>query len=745
MPRPTNATYDKKSIMSVSSIAAKLGKHEKIRIPIFIQLMHVFVGDDSKESPATFVSKYTSAFRSMSSKIGSASTASRASAVGKSIDTQSLATAFTTANTSIGMLAQMNSTRIDDNKENQEGHRKNSSAETELASEFSHFVGDLSSGASSYDSSFKAISPTREPPVPTNHKRGGLEEPLPTTNMKRMRSPQSTASGTMAQLRVPDAFVKRTDATSPNKGSPMKSHEEFHQRAESHAEIYNEGGREFTAMPHRSPMNGSKFSLPNYGLRNNARALSQSPTAHPVRSSSQLSTNSEFSQNDGKFPLKANKNQLTWECVKLQKSISKSFVVKNTAHKRLTVKMYVTGPGFQIATGLQEQGPLVLQGNECRTISVIFCPTVIGKAIGKVTFKPSKGWPDETERSIQLYGYGGHTTLQLQGIERGPVGVSFLKMGETCSIRSTTLQRVFFIYNKGPLNGMATISVKPKTNQYIHETHIQIEPSKCIIKPDSSVKITVAYKLRRKDLEKLSQKSCEVLTVATLEVIIGADPNRQRISTILTRSPSIPPPYRSLDFLVKDFPHDAAEDFDDFCENLDNIADLFNCFKTSDIALTINRTMLDETRDTCTDLSGIEESFFFRTLVDESVNAESNAPRSHHDMGSRQMGGMDKTWSVYPQRLNMDQMENNRKQLTIRNDFNKPQTFQVESNFRHLFIFSPESGLVNAGNDCKIDIQVKKNMYIPSDVKITILIESDSIEIPVTVRPAPPPYNMNYK
>lgn len=726
--------------MSVSSIAAKLGKQEaqghQFRFSIFISMFDTFIGDDSKDSPATFVSKYTNALRLMSSKIAATSSASSLSAVGKSTDAE---TVFTTANSSIGMLAQMNSTRIEDeDKENKEGQHRNSSADTEVASEFSHYVGDLSSAASAYDSSFKELSPRRKAPAPTTNKRVGLDEPRPQTNLKRMRSPQPTTSIQNAQVHSPEANVKRSDDTSPPRGSPMRTNGEFHKRAESNAEIQN-GEREFIAVPHRSPMDGSKFSLPNYGLRNAARALSQSPTAYPIRSSSQLSTNSEYSQNDGKFPLKANKHELTWECVKLQKSVTKQFVVKNTAHKRLTVKLYVTGPGFQIATGLLDQGPLVLQGNECRTVNVIFCPTVIGKAIGKVTFKPSKGWSDDIERSISLYGYGGNTTLQLQGIERGPIGVSFLKMGETNSIRSTTLQRVFYVYNKGPLNGMATISIKPKTNQYIHDTHIQIEPSKCVIKPDSSVKVTVTYKLRRKDLEKLTHKSCDVLTVATLEVIIGADPNRQRIATILTRCPNIPAPYRSLEFLVKDFAND--EDFSDFGEKLDNIAELFNCFKTTDIALTINRTTLDETRDTCTDLSGIEESLMFRTLVDERVDTESQPYRLHSDLGSNHHN---ETWSVYPKRLIMDQMENDRKQLTIRNDFNKPQTFQVETNFRRLFTFTPVSGLVGPGKECKVDVQLKTDSYVPSDVKITVFIETDSIEIPVVVRPAPPPY-MSYK
>lgn len=694
------------------------------------------IDDDSKESPATFVSNYSNALRAMAAKNGTVSSIS--SNAGRSIDVQSTASAFTTANTSLGMLAQMNSTRIDDDKENKSG--PNSSAETESASEFSDYVGDISSAANGYESSFNGQR--RELEKPSSNKRVDLAESRPAANMKRMRSPQPTTSETTTHLRVPDPFIKRSDKT-PLASAPVRTSPKKTNAAESHVEAPNVVEREFAAVLHRSPMGSPKYSLPNYGLRNQTRGLSQSPSAYPIRSNSQLSTNSEFSQNDGRFPLKANKSQMTWECVKLQKSVSKSFVVKNIAEKRLTVKLYVTGPGFQIATGLQDQGPLVLQGNECRTISVIFCPTVIGKAIGKVTFKPSKGWPDETERSISLYGYGGHTTLQLQGIERGPVGISFLKMGETSSIRSTTLQRFFVIYNKGPLNGMATITVKPKTNQYIHETHIQIEPSKCVIKPDTSVQVCVTYKLRRKDLEKLSQKSCDVLTVATLEVIIGADANRQRIAQILTRPPTFPPTYRSLEFLIKDFPQDDSEDFSNFNEGVDNIADLFNCFKTSDIALTINRTTLDETRDTCTDLSGIEESVFFRTLIDERVGSDLQPHRMQHEVNGYQQGAIEETWSVYPTRLVMDQMENCRKRLTIRNDFNKPQTFQLETNYRHLLAFSSESGLVNPGNECKIEVEMKTNIYVPADLKITVFIESDSIEVPVTVRP--PPAFMKFK
>lgn len=357
----------------------------------------------------------------------------------------------------------------------------------------------------------------------------------------------------------------------------------------------------------------AKLSLPSYGLQG-LRASYQS-SANPIdkRCNSQLSSHSEFSQQDGKFPLKSNTSELVWECVKLRKSVTKWFVIKNTSEKKLGMKIVVVGPGFQIASGI-ETDSIVLQGHECRTINVAFCPTIIGKAIGKIMFKPTKNWSEETERSVSLWAYGGSTTLQLQGIERGPVGCSFLKMGETSSITSTTLKRSFSIYNKGPLNGVATIFIKPKTNQCINESNIIIEPNKCVIRPDCSATISVSYKLRRKDLERLREPSCEVFTIGTLEVIFGSEPNRQRIATMLTRRGTIPSAYKQLEFLVNDFPVASIENFNDFREHIDNVSELFGCFKTSEIALTINRTNLDETQDA--DLSGMDESVLFRTIIE---------------------------------------------------------------------------------------------------------------------------------
>ncbi|XP_055315088.1 uncharacterized protein LOC129575454 isoform X2 [Sitodiplosis mosellana] len=475
-----------------------------------------------------------------------------------------------------------------------------------------------------------------------------------------------------------------------------------------------------------------KLSLPNYGLQG-MRTSYQNPL--DKRCNSQLSTHSEFTQHDGKFPLKSNTSELVWECVKLRKSVTKLFVIKNTSEKKLGLKIVVVGPGFQIVSGI-EADSVILQGHECRTINVAFCPTVIGKAIGKIIFKPTKNWSEETERSVCLWAYGGSTALQLQGIERGPVGSSFLKMGETSSITSTTLNRSFSIYNKGPLNGVATIFIKPKTNQCINESHILIEPNKCVIRPDCSTNITVSYKLRRKDLERIREPSCEVLTIGTLEVIFGSEPNRQRIASMLTQRGSIPSIYKQLEFLVNDFPAASIENFSDFREDIDNVSDLFGCFKTSEIALTINRTNLDETQDA--DLSGMDESVMFRTLI-EAPKPDQVATQPMVDLPNT---SNDKMWEVHPKRLSMDTRNNSRKSITVQSFFQQAQTFQVDSDYREYLNFSTTSGQIKPKGEYTICIELKKHMHIsPFSGVITIYFEKDCIEIPISVQPLPYEYS----
>lgn len=625
----------------------------------------------------------------------------------------------------------MNSTKID---ENEKQWRQATNSDTESAEDLGMTASENTLGGYS---PIKGQSPSKD--IAAKQKRFRSPNPMVDeffsqkenaeneyANKKRLprrlvQAPlDDVSSSLLNNLRIssPDRDQPTSPVQNVRKCSTDLGHRDFRKSEENR----------FYAVQNRSP-DCPKLSLPNYGIHG-PRFTHQEAVTRDKRSNSRCSTNSEFTHNDGKFPLKSNTPELVWECVKLQKSVVKSFVIKNTSEKKLSLKMGISGPGFQLSSTFGTD-LLVLQGNECRTISITFCPTVIGKAIGKVCFKPTKSWPDDIERSVFLWAYGGSTVLQLQGIERGPVGSTYLKMGETSHITTTTLKRTFSIYNKGPLNGVATIFIKQKTNRCI-ENYITIEPSKCVIRANCSATISVTYKLRRKDLDKLKEKSCEVLTVGTLEVIFGSEPNRQRIAAMLTRNGTIPLAYRQLEFLVNDFPVASVERFDDYHELItnNNVNDLFGCFKTSEIALTINRTNLDETQDV--DLSAIDESVFFRTLIE---TPKQNQP-TMKPMATGQSD--EKMCSVQPKRLNLDTGHNSRTSFTIQSFFSQTQTFQVDSDHRQFFKFSTTSSRIQPGAEFKIDIELKKDLYIPSfNGAIAVYFEKDCIEIPVNVTQVP--------
>lgn len=632
----------------------------------------------------------------------------------------------------------MNSTKID---ENEKQWRQTTSSDTDSADDLALTASENTLGGQY--SPIKDQSPPNEPvEIGTKHKRSRspfsvADDPWPQKEnagneyVNKMRLPRRLAQAPLDD--VSSSLLNDLRISSPEDRGRSNSAVQSVRKCTTELgreQIRSNEDQRFYTVQNHSP-DCTKRSLPNYGIHG-LRSNNQDAVTLDKRCNSQCSTNSEFTHHDGKFPLKANTSELVWECVKLRKNVVKSFVIKNISDKKLNLKIGVSGPGFQLSSA-NDSDSMVLQGNECRTINIAFCPTVIGKAIGKVVFKPTRSWPDEIERSVFLWAYGGSTVLQLQGLERGPIGCSYLKMGETSHITSTTLKRTFKIYNKGPLNGVATIFIKPTTNQCINENYITIEPNKCVIRPDCSKIISISYKLRRKDLEKLKEKSCEVLTIGTLEVIFGSEPNRQRIATMLTRNGKVPSMYKQLEFLVNDFPIASVERFTDYHEQINNVADIFGCFKTSEIALTINRTNLDETQDA--DLSGIDESVLFRTLIE---TPKQNQQTSQTATANQSQAANSQMWSVQPRRLTLDSECNSRTSIIIQSFFPQAQTFQVDSDFRRFFNFSTTSGQIKSGGEFKIDIELKKNMHINSfNGVIIVYIESDCIEIPINVQQTP--------
>lgn len=154
------------------------------------------------------------------------------------------------------------------------------------------------------------------------------------------------------------------------------------------------------------------------------------------------------------------------------------------------------------------------------------------------------------------------------------------------------------------------------------------------------------------------------------------------------------------------------------------------------MALTVNKNTLDETRESERDLqySGIEESLMFRTLQPDSTTSDIDFYQNDGYNNGLASFTPDGTWNVYPNSLRFDARNNTMQTISIRNNFSKPQTFQLDSNAMALFSFSQNSGRIEPGRELNIDVTLKQTNFFPQNILLTVYIESDSVEIPVEIR-----------
>lgn len=458
--------------------------------------------------------------------------------------------------------------------------------------------------------------------------------------------------------------------------------------------------------------------------------------------------------------LKTSDNELCWGSIKLRKSTTKRFTLKNMSSRKLSLKMEIIGPGFQIAGTQSTCTQLALQSQECRTISVTFCPTMIGPAIGRVTFYNA----DETPAggSVSLFGYGGNTVMQVLGITRGPIGLPFLSLGEHRDVASAAATRqTFTLYNRGPLNGMVVVRVKPPAAA----KDIRVTPAKCVLGADSQQQIEVLFTPRKAEMRKLFRKpGVPVLTVATLEIIYGDDANRLRIARLLPQlhAGAGGEAYASLDFLASGFADEQSLGVEHFDESAENVNELFSNFKLEEVALTVERLMLNETTDTEPDLqSSLEETMMFRTLKPVVAESSSSLQRMGSTLAISTLHLLDnaggsggrcdrnqrsassstavsgRLWSVHPQRLLLstsDGINGSVRNIIIASYFETEQTFEVVSNCPRALEVRPCTGVVRPGEQLQVCVRLMNVPMPEEDIVLGVYMENDKLDVQIHVQ-----------
>uniref|UniRef100_A0A182JWJ7 MSP domain-containing protein n=1 Tax=Anopheles christyi TaxID=43041 RepID=A0A182JWJ7_9DIPT len=591
----------------------------------------------------------------------------------------------------------------------------------------------------------------------------------------RSRSPSNRAELKAVSASVNDHQVD-TKATEQRNVSYQPTPKISHQRKPAPPEP--NVGRAKSRKSHLSPelrtANRSPYSSPKAGPERTSAPSEQYdeiadkyslrvPGA-PSRSASQCSGSTEWiHRGEGTLPLKATHSELSWGSTRLRKSDKKTMQIKNTSNRKLLVKAVIVGPGFQLC-GTEQSGLLMLQSQECRTITIDFCPTVIGPAIGALSFHP----PNDLfiQRVVSLYGYGGEASIKIEGIQKGPSG-PFLELGSARNL-GRPLEKSFSLYNKGSLPAFARIGIDKKgLDQALLATAVYVQPQRTIIPPNSYAHIKVVFKPRRQEITKILQKQVDVLSITNLHILWGDEPTRHRICkniSIAKQNNLIDPKLAALESICNKFSNEEELDgLDMFCEQVfDAIHELFLTFREYELVLTVDRA-LDETM---LDLSMADgNTTLFKTMYASSEVGSS--PRLADDMISPAVPGNNgvqhygrgtgpplatsasglvgmhrrdsgESWSVRPTMLEFQASTERTKQFVIKSNFYTAQYFELNSNYRQLFRLSPSEGHIRPGQEVVVNVSLQHLQPIGlggahSAIFVVVYIENEKISIPVQI------------
>ncbi|EDX10749.1 GD12457 [Drosophila simulans] len=493
---------------------------------------------------------------------------------------------------------------------------------------------------------------------------------------------------------------------------------------------------------------GSEASSTSGFTASGRRGLGTSSVAAP-RSISRCSNSSEFSHREGKLlPLKVTHTTLCWGSTKLRTDVRKSMQVKNTADKRLVIRLGIQGPGFQLVGS--DSSTITLQAMECRSVVINFCPTVCGAAIGALSFYAPSGAHNSNQPGLEipLYGYGGSASITINGLLKGPVGASFLTIGDVCELSAGPLSASLKFHNKGPLTAFVGISVDSTVLMKLRLSEaFEVRPSRLILPPNSERCVQILFRPNREDLKNILKKTAQVLTLANMRIFCGDEPNRQRMRSLVQRMSSrqrekLTSPM--LDSIWGEFPDEQpVRNINQLNEPPEFILDLVTVVRIIDVALTLNRDFDESSESSLMFLPEADETVLFRTIC----VANSPTPTQSHllepvdellEADTTTLTPVERNWCVQPALLEFVVGGSPLATLSVTNSFCSRQLIEVTCNVPDLVRISPSECYVSPdGGHAEIDVRLLRSPrqdLLEREPLIVVSMENERISVPISFK-----------
>ncbi|XP_060530847.1 centrosomal protein of 192 kDa-like [Cylas formicarius] len=346
----------------------------------------------------------------------------------------------------------------------------------------------------------------------------------------------------------------------------------------------------------------------------------------PSRSSSSL-TNLP----DGKLPIESTKSELVWGCVKVDRYVTKEFLLRNRTSKTIRLQCFLSTYEFKIRKDNRIDAEIpngykfLLHGHESRQIMISFTPTKVGGAIDELCFTPLDSNLIQTKKQcIRLFGYGGYTNIEFQNSIKDNTGKLWLSLGRMEN--KLSLHQTFGIRNSGNLPMFVYIKFIGK--HFLTNSNFKVEPSIFVLTPSEEKNIVVSYVPNAKD-SKILKQSLSVLPVTDigrLEIVSGSEVNRARLKRLYRKRVERKLPVDSLSsVLVEKVKGEIVpKDIHKFKESPSALEDILSTFNINEFILTVeqdpNQTLVAEFP---------EDSAFFQTLCTESTQLLNDTTMSH--------------------------------------------------------------------------------------------------------------------
>ncbi|XP_017787185.1 PREDICTED: uncharacterized protein LOC108569927 [Nicrophorus vespilloides] len=324
-----------------------------------------------------------------------------------------------------------------------------------------------------------------------------------------------------------------------------------------------------------------------------------------------------------KNPLVCTKSELVYGCVKVGRVATEEFVVKNRSDHRMRFQLNSSNLNYKISKLDADPMAMVnilLHPNECRQFTITFSPTTNGVQTGKLYFYPMiKGnIRKDQQQVINLFGYGGHSSIEMLSLPKDTSGKLWLPLGSLNSQNDSKMIKQFEIRNSGSLPGFAHFSVRSKS-LYSFAT-INLSPSSVVLQPGQQVSIQIEYILTKDDYRifcKTFNGGSEVTEIAHITIAFGPEVLRGRLRKLneyVSKNNLMPD--KLVCELTKRFPGECIpDDLRYYKDTVKNFHVILNELLRKEITVTVEQDM-DKTL--CPE--AIDETSQYHTLMNDYSN-----------------------------------------------------------------------------------------------------------------------------